>query len=72
MLKELTGAVVAPILSISRVIDSAADGASTLSKSYDMEKRVEIFAKIQNTLVEKDRQESSCIEARVEQLKSLW
>lgn len=72
MLKEIVGAIAAPILSVSRVIDSAAEGCSTLSKSYDLEKKVEVFTKIQNTLPEKDRQESTVLNTRIEQLRSLW
>lgn len=72
MLKEIVGALVAPVLSVSKVIDSAAEGTATLSKSYDMEKRVEVFAKIQQTLVEKEQQDPGAINTRVEQLRSLW
>ena len=72
MLKELVGAVIAPLLSVSRVIDSAAEGCETLSKSYDLEKKVECFSKIQATLPEKDRQESTVLNTRIEQLRSLW
>ena len=72
MLKEIVGAIVAPVLSVSRVIDAAAEGTETLAKSYDLEKRVEVFAKIQATLVEKEQQDPGAINTRVDQLKSLW